>query len=112
MLIVNQSSGVADSATDFAASSTVQTFNKQFQGYLGTQKGSSVKTLLSQIATNNKNNSGEHKIKVTCTDASLSGTDDGDAIAAGVSSIKNSKKYTVTQTAMDSEGYIIAITIS
>jgi len=111
MLIVNQASGVSDTATDLTASQTVQAFNQQFQSYLGSQKGSSIKTLLSQIATNNVNNSGSHTIAVTASGLNLSGSTDSNAISTAISSVSNSKKYKVTQTGIDSEGYITGITI-
>ena len=116
VLIVNRSSSVTDQASDFANQSSVQSFNRQFEIYYGTQQGSSVKNLLSAIAANNAQTTGSHKIKVTIVASgsteALSGTDNSTSISAKISEVKNSQKYKVDQTAMNTDGYITEIKIT
>lgn len=121
VLIVNQASSVTDQASDITTSQAVETFNNQFQNYAGIQKGSSVKTLLSAIATSNATNSNtsKHMIKVTfsntaATAAAAETTDivDKNKITTWVSSVVNSARYQVDLTSRDNEGYIDAIKIT
>lgn len=121
VLIVNQASGVTDQASDITTSQAVETFNNQFQNYAGIQKGSSVKTLLSAIATSNatNNNTSGHMIKVTFTNNTAAGATpaastvtDKDTITKLVSGVVNSARYQVDLDSRDDDGYINAITIT
>lgn len=119
MLIVSQASGVTDQVGELTTSQATQTFNEQFSKYTGTQKGSSVKSLLQAIATSNAtaaNNSGK-LVSVTIVDtknnnAALTNVTATNTINAKLAQISNSAKYLVDLSGTDAEGYINVITIT
>lgn len=118
MMIISSSTEVTDQVDDLTSTQAAQTFNNQFSKYAGTQKGSSVKTLLETIATsNNTAGSGSGKtVQVTTNNVGngtqLTSNNDSNAIVGMMSNVVNSKKYKVEITAQDTEGYISAITIT
>ena len=119
MLIVSQANKVTDQTEGITSTQAAQTFNNQFTTYTGVQSGSSVKSLLTLIATNNATNSvsKDHIIDVTITDtktttAALGKTNVTADINAKISSIPNTAKYTVVTTTQDSDGYITGISIT
>ena len=119
MLIVSQANKVTDQTEGITSTQAAQTFNNQFTTYTGVQSGSSVKSLLTLIATNNATNSvsKDHIIDVTITDATtpaaaLEKTNVTATINAKISSIPNTAKYTVATTTQDSDGYITGIAIT
>ena len=67
MLIYSKSTGVIDTAASTMNSQEIQSFNSQFTPYEGTQKGSSVKSLISTITANNATYQNETDKKVTIT---------------------------------------------
>lgn len=123
MLIVSQANKVTDQTEGITTSQAAQTFNNQFTSYTGTQSGSSVKTLLTLIATNNATykDSGEHTIAVyvndtktkvgnkTLNDLNTSETKD---INQYITNVPNSGKYTVKTSEFDTSGYITKIEIT
>ena len=113
MLVLNSTTDVTDQVGDITTSQAAQSFNSNYTGYAGTQKGSSVRQLLGAIATNNQTNNAGHTIKVTTSNIGTDITDVNDAsdITAKMSDIVNSATYTVEITAMDA-GYVSAIKIS
>lgn len=114
MMIISSSTEVTDQVDDLTSTQAAQTFNNQFSKYAGTQKGSSVKTLLETIATsNNTATSGSGKlVSVTFATGNLTSDNNSSNIVSAMSSVVNSKKYKVDITSQDSEGYISAITIT
>lgn len=110
MIIVNSTTDVTDQVGEISSSQAAQSFNTQFSRYSGSQKGSSVKSLLEAIATSN--NASEHVIKVTFTAGSLSGTTDAGNIMAAMSDVTNTATYTVTIDGMNTDGYIESISIT
>ena len=113
MLVLNSTTDVTDQVGDITTSQAAQSFNSNFTGYAGTQKGSSVRQLLGAIATNNQTNNAGHTINVTTNNIGTDITDESNAsnITAKMSDIVNSATYTVEITAMDA-GYVSAIKIS
>ena len=112
MLIVNSTQDMTERAGTTASSQAIQVFNQQFTQYEGTQKGSTVKSLIQAI---NASNGAEytaggstagagHQITITYTLTGVSGT-------AGAADIVNTRKYKITFDT-DSEGYINAATIT
>lgn len=117
MMIVQNASGITDSATDTATKQIIEVFNQEYTRYQGKQRGASVKTLLASISANNASNSSEHKIKVTITDsktaaASIPETDDPTQITRASANIVGSATYTVEVKETDPEGYITAMLIT
>lgn len=110
MLIVQQASSTVDEAGNYSSKQAVETFNTQFTQYAGSQKGSSIKTLLSSIATSNATNESGHIITVKF-DTDSTGKTSASDINAIVSSVVNSKTYTVTISETGTDGYISGITI-
>ena len=119
MMIVNSSQDVTDQVTDLTTNQAVKTFNSEFTTYQGSQKGSSVRSLLQSISVNNatnRNTSGRI-INVIITDsktanASLSKTNDSTVITQAAANIVTSAKYNVKMSGVDTEGYITEITIT
>lgn len=113
MVIVQSSQDVTDQVGDITSTQAAQTFNSQFTKYAGTQKGSSVKSLLETVAANNKAtaSTGAHLVKVTFTDGSLNGSSDSSAITKAMTNVVNSKKYTITVEALDNDGFVQSIKI-
>lgn len=109
MLVLNSTTDVTDQVGDITTSQAAQSFNSNFTGYAGTQKGSSVRQLLGAIATNNDTNAAGHTIDVSfgsLTDETASAN-----IVAAMSSIVNSQTYTVTIDGM-TDGYVSSISIT
>ena len=114
MLVLNSTTDVTDQVGDITTSQAAQSFNSNFTGYAGTQKGSSVRQLLGAIATNNDTNNAGHVIAVSTTNVgnnALSNDNNASNITAKMSDVVNSATYTVQITAMN-EGYVSAISIS
>ena len=115
MLVLNSTTDVTDQVGDITSSQAAQSFNSNFTGYAGKQKGSSVKQLMSAIATSNdtQKNGGQHLIKVKTVNFAnslSSAKDDSSTITAALSEVKNSTSYTVSVTGM-ANGYVSEITI-
>ena len=105
MSIFNSTGDTSGQVESQAQSTSMQTFNAQFAGYIGANKSATVVRNL-VVAVNNSNaKNPQHLVTVTGTDT---------ADASGVYSFTgtvNSKVYTVTVT-YDANGYINAITIA
>ncbi len=124
MLIVSQANKITDQTEGITTSQAAQTFNNQFTNYTGTQSGSSVKTLLTLIATNNATNkdTGTNVITVKLTDSKsaantpahngLTDVNETAIINKYVTNVPNSAKYTVETSEFDTSGYIKKITIT
>ena len=110
MFVMTRTSDVTDQVGDLTTQQAAQTFNANFERYTGAQKGSSVKQLLSSIASNNQTNGAQHKISVKTPNIATA-TEDATNIMADLSNYTNSTTYTVKITKM-TNGYISEITIS
>lgn len=111
MLVLNSTTDVTDQVGDITTSQAAQSFNSNFTGYAGQQKGSSVRQLLGAIATNNQTNNAGHTITVNFTAANVSNSNDSSTITAAMSDVVNSKTYTVEITGMNN-GYVSSISIT
>ena len=100
MLIVNSTQDMTERAGTTASSQAIQVFNQQFTQYEGTQKGSTVKSLIQAINASNgaeytaSGNQSGHQVGFSWSGTAQSGAD-----------IVNTRKYKITFTT-DSEGYI------
>lgn len=117
MMIVQSSQDTISQVGDMTTKQAVLTFNTDFSNYQGSQRGSSVRTLLQSVATNNATNSSGHIIKISIVDNVQSGVNKTDITASteitqSASSIVNSAKYNVEITDTDNEGYITAMKIT
>lgn len=110
MLVLNSTTDVTDQVGDITTSQAAQSFNSNFTGYAGTQKGSSVRQLLGAVAASNQTQvtGGNHIITVTFNGTT---SDDGSTITGLMSAIVNSQTYTVNITGM-TDGYVSAISIT
>ena len=114
MLVLNSTTDVTDQVGDITTSQAAQSFNSNFTGYAGKQKGSSVKQLLSTIATNNQvqANGGNHVITVEFIVGSDNITTSTSAdISALMAKLTNSAQYYVKLTEMNN-GYVSKIKIT
>lgn len=118
MMIVNSSQDVTDQVGDITTNQAITTFNQQFNKYQGNQKGSAVKTLLQEIATNNSTNqlTSQHFVSVVVedsinADASLDETNDSQLITKAAAEIVSSAKYKVVME-QTTDGYISLIKIT
>ena len=118
MLVLNSTTDVTDQVGDITTSQAAQSFNSNFTGYTGKQKGSSVKQLMASIATSNdtQKNGGNHIILVKTANFASStlgstGSKEASTITAAISEVKNSASYEVSVTAMNG-GYVSEITIT
>lgn len=114
MMIVQNSSDIAGQVGDLSTDQAVQAFNTRFQNYQGNQKGASVRSLLSQLSTNNSTNSSGHTITVKLT-ATKDGTEESISksvdLTKKAADIVSSASYSVVMSGQDAEGYITEITI-
>lgn len=110
MLVLNSTTDVTDQVGDITTSQAAQSFNSNFTGYAGTQKGSSVRQLLGAVAASNQTQvtGGNHIITVTFNGTT---SDDGSTITGLMSAIVNSQTYTVNITGM-TDGYVSEISIT
>lgn len=118
MMIVQQSQGVGDQVAEISGNQATTSFNSTFTKYQGSQKGSSIKTLLEEVSTNNATalKTSQHIIKVTIKDdvakLNIDATDDSQILTQTASKIVGSGRYNVEMTEKDSEGYITLITVT
>ena len=102
IIVMNSINDPIDEATDSAASQAIEIFNSKFTGYLGSgQKASSVKSLMTAIASSNGANP-EHKIDVNGI---------GTTTGAIQSAVVNKNTYTC-EASYGTDGYINAITVT
>lgn len=76
----------------------IQMFNSKFTNYSGSQRGSSVKSLLSTVITSNATDSSGRKVAVTYSGASVENSFDATKISTVVNNIVNNKTYNVELT--------------
>lgn len=114
VMVVNGANGAIDTAIGQMSDSEKTIFNQKFESYEGSQKGSSVKSLLSAIEANNSNDSGATIVEVNILGSTFYAGNQVNTNDAGLSTaranIKNSKTYTVTFT--KTSGVITSATIS
>lgn len=118
MMIVQQSQGVGDQVAEISSNQATTSFNSTFTKYQGSQKGSSIKTLLEEVSTNNANASktSQHFVSVTIDDkvgdSTISTTQSPDDLTRIASKIVTSARYDVVMDGRDSEGFINSIVIT
>lgn len=103
MLIVNSTQDMTERAATTSTSQAMQVFNQQFTQYEGTQKGSTVKTLIQTVTASNGAETAagsEHSVTINY----------GTGLSS--SAIVNSLRYTITLTDSDNDGYIDTIAIN
>ncbi len=117
MMIVQSASGLTGDVDDITSSQAVTAFNSQFENYQGTQKGTSVKTLLGLLSTNNSTNTSGHTISVKLS-LSTEATEAAEAISDSTeitkqaASVIGSARYNILVSAKDSLGYITEMEIT
>ncbi len=97
IMVMNSADDVVGEAESSMSSTAIQTFNAQFTKYSGTQKGSSIKTLVNAVISSNATS--DHQVTINTADASSYDT----------STLSSTKSYTVSFDYTD--GYISDITI-
>ena len=118
MMIVQQSQGIGDQVAEISGNQATTSFNSTFTKYQGSQKGSSIKTLLEEVSTNNATalKTSQHIVKVTIKDEvaklNIDATEDSQVLTQTASKIVGSGRYNVEMTEKDAEGYITLITIT
>lgn len=97
VMVVNGANGAIDTAIGSMSDNEKQVFNQKFEPFEGRQKGSSVKSLLSAIITNNARaaEDGSTSVSVTMESASISNTTEESEVSRGKSGIQNSGTYMV-----------------
>ena len=114
VMVVNGANGAIDTAVGQMSDSEKTIFNQKFESYEGSQKGSSVKSLISAIEANNSNDSGATIVEVNILGSTFYAGNQVNTNDAGLSTaranIKNSKTYTVTFT--KTSGVITSATIT
>lgn len=101
VMVVNGANGAIDTAIGQMSDSEKTIFNQKFESYEGSQKGSSVKSLLSAIEANNSNDSGATIVKVNIGGSTYYDGNNNDVntdLSTARAAIKNSKTYTVSFT--------------
>ncbi len=103
MLIYSRATGLVDTASSAMNSQEILAFNNQFASFEGTQKGSSVRSLISKVIASNATYKGSREVAIN-----------GEKIADNLSNysktINTAKDYKVTFTGYDN-GLITLITI-
>lgn len=115
MVIVQSAQGIVSEAGDMTTEQETSAFNNRFSTYQGTQKGSSVQTLLGIVATNNTTNSSGRVITMVIKDTEKSideSLEDSTALTKMASNIVGSARYTVVMEERDEDGYISKISIT
>ena len=109
MLIYSRSTGVVDIAAGSMNAQEIQAFNSQFTPYEGSQRGSSVRALISAVIANNNTYTDK---TVTVINGSGEGTSDASSLSTISAGLDTAATYTVTFTAYSAKGLISQITIS
>ncbi len=115
IVLIRSGQSITDTGASEMASQTIQTFNAQFSSYVGTVKGSQIKTLLENVRANNSTDK-SHQVSVTSSteESSISATKNytvkvhynGDG-----GWTESSKKIITPANAVSEEGYIDKIDI-
>ena len=93
MMVYNSAMKPIGVATGSMDSISIQMFNQRFQGYDGTQKGSNIKELISEVITSNSTN--EDGVLVLITMSGGTATSDNAGLSTMRSGVTNGKTYTV-----------------
>ncbi len=118
MMIVQQSQGIGDQVAEISGNQATTSFNSTFTKYQGSQKGSSIKTLLEEVSTNNATalKTSQHIVSVTIEDkvgnSSINATTDSKTLTQIAATIVTSARYDVVMDEKDEEGYINSIVIT
>ncbi len=106
MLIFNSSTQPVQTAVTQMSAQDKSIFNAQFENYAGSQNGTSVRTLLSNVISSNA----VYDNKVTVTDGTVDKGSGNDAISALRTGVSLNTKYTITLGYSD--GLVNKVTIS
>lgn len=68
VIITSNNDEVIETAVDDMTNQATQIFNKQFEGYQGTQSANNVKSLISMIIISNNQEGQTNKVNITYTD--------------------------------------------
>ena len=109
MLIYSRSTGVVDIAAGSMNAQEIQAFNSQFTPYEGSQRGSSVRALISAVIANNNTYTDK---QVSVINGSETGTADATALSTISAGLDTASTYTVTFTGYSAKGLISQITIT
>ena len=117
MLIYSRSTGVIDTAASTMNSQEIQSFNSQFTPYEGTQKGPSVRALLSTVIANNGTYAGGDKVvNIDAAGLNIDGvtesTNDASTISTISSQLNTATSYVITMSGFSNGGLINEITIA
>ncbi len=111
MLIYSKSTGVVDVATNAMNSQEIQAFNSSFISYEGSQKGSTVRALISAIIANNGTHTSDESKQISLVTGAGAGTKDANDMATYSSGINTQQTYTVTL-GYSTAGLVNTVTIS
>jgi len=96
MLIYSRSTGVVQTAAESMNSQEIQAFNSKFSPYEGTQKGSTVKTLMSTVIANNGSSANQVQVESTITTNQLTATATANSISTFSAGLNDSTNYSVS----------------
>lgn len=107
IMVVQSAGGVVGGGTAQMDAQEKQVFNERFLNYAGSQKGSTVRTLINSVISNNATykDEADKQIKVN-------GSEAADAISAELNNIKATKTYTVTVTVSPDTGLVSDVSYS
>lgn len=64
ILVVNSADNLVSGAGEQMSAQEIQLFNRQFDTYLGTQKGSAIRTLMGTVSSSNATHDEAHQVAV------------------------------------------------
>lgn len=105
IMVVQSANGVVGGAQESFNEQEIRMFNSEFENYIGTQKGSTVRNLMSKVNSSNATHDEDHQVTVV----GPNGETDTNTI---VSSIRPTSNYTVSFTTDPKSGLIKEVTVS
>ena len=114
IMVMNSTKGIQDQMGTEMSAAEIKSFNAKFQNYQGTQRGSQVRGLISDvIASNAANGSNGRKITITSGDTgTTTGTDETGDLSGFSAKVQPSNQYTVTLSTDTTTGLVTSIHIA
>ncbi len=103
MMVMQSGQGIISGAEESMSAHEIELFNKEFENYIGKQKGSSVRGLMSKVKASNASHDEDHQVAVE-----FEGDADPDSIS---STIRPASTYEVKITSDKTSALIKSITI-
>lgn len=106
IMVVQSAGGLVDTGASQMNQQEIQAFNTQFLNYSGSQKGSTVRTLIQTVISNNATYKEEESKQV-----SVNGSKSGTELSAMMSKAKASTTYNVEIKISEDTGLVSEITV-